>query len=60
MALTEFENAMVEVAMDAMEAFIARKRPPVEVRGKVDLAFRIEDLRIEAELPGSTTADNPA
>ena len=40
MALTEFENAMVEVAM---EAFVEKNRPPERVRDQVDLSFRIED-----------------
>jgi hypothetical protein len=43
MALTEFEHAMVEVAM---EAFVEEHRPPERVRDKVDLSFRIEDQSV--------------
>ena len=38
MALTEFEHAMVEVAV---EAFVEEHRPPEKVRSQVDLSYRI-------------------
>ena len=43
MALTEFEQALVEVKMDE---FIQKNRPPVELRNELDLAYRIEDQSV--------------
>jgi hypothetical protein len=43
MALTEFEHAMVEVAI---ETFVEKHRPAERVRDKVDLSFRIEDQSV--------------
>jgi hypothetical protein len=39
MPFTEFETARIEAAMSD---FMAKRRPPVEIRDKVDLAYRIE------------------
>ena len=38
MPLTEFETARIEAAMSD---FLAKRRPPAEIRDKVDLAYRI-------------------
>jgi hypothetical protein len=43
MPLTEFEIALVETAM---EPFMAKRRPPKQVREQVDLAFRFEDQSV--------------
>lgn len=39
MPFTEFETARIEAAM---ADFMAKRRPPVEIRDKLDLAHRIE------------------
>lgn len=39
MPLTDFETARIEAAM---EPFMAKRRPPPEIRPRLDLAFRIE------------------
>ena len=39
MPFTEFETARIEAAMSD---FMAKRRPPVEIRDKLDLAYRIE------------------
>ena len=39
MAFTEFDQAMAEVKV---EEFLERRRPPVHLRDKVDLGYRIE------------------
>jgi hypothetical protein len=39
MPFTEFETARIEAAM---EDFLARRRPPVEIRDRLDLGYRIE------------------
>ena len=39
MPFTEFETARIEAAMSD---FMAKRRPPVESRDKLDLAYRIE------------------
>ena len=39
MPFTEFETARIEAAMSD---FMAERRPPVEIRDKLDLAYRIE------------------
>ena len=44
MALNEFETARTK---KVMEAFLARKRPPVEIRNQVDLAYRISGQSVE-------------
>lgn len=43
MALSEFEVERIKIAMDG---FLAKRRPPVEIREEVDLAFRIEDQSV--------------
>jgi hypothetical protein len=43
MAFTEFELALIETAM---ERFMEKRRPPVEIRDRIDLGFRIEDLSV--------------
>lgn len=43
MALSEFENALAEVKV---AEYIEARRPAEEIRGKLDLAFRIEDQSI--------------
>ncbi|MBU4484185.1 DUF3024 domain-containing protein [bacterium] len=44
MMLTEFEKKRCE---HILEQFLERKRPPVHVRDKVDLAYRIKGQSIE-------------
>ncbi len=44
MALTEFET---EHAVAFLDAFIARRRPPEELRGELDLGYRIDDQSVE-------------
>jgi len=39
MPFTEFETARIEAAMSD---FMAKRRPPMEIRDKLDLAYRIE------------------
>ena len=39
MAFTQFDQAMVEVRV---EEFLERRRPPVHLRDKADLGYRIE------------------
>jgi hypothetical protein len=39
------DNQYLEV-IEAMENFIERKRPPVHIRDKMDLGYRIEDQNI--------------
>lgn len=43
MPFTEFETAQIETAM---EPFMAKRRPPAEIRPRLDLAFRIEDQSV--------------
>lgn len=43
MPFTEFETAQIETAM---ESLMAERRPPVEIRPRLDLAFRIEDQSV--------------
>ncbi|MEO8614534.1 MAG: hypothetical protein ABI600_05285 [Luteolibacter sp.] len=39
MSFTEFETARIEAAMSD---FMAKHRPPVEIRDKLDIAYRID------------------
>ena len=43
MAFGEFENAMVEVKMDA---YMESARPPLHIRPQLDLGYRIEDQSV--------------
>lgn len=43
MPFTEFETAQIETAM---EPFMAKRRPPPEIRPRLDIAFRIEDQSV--------------
>ena len=43
MALSEFDNALVEVKV---AEFVEKRRPPEELRGKIDLGFSIEDQSV--------------
>ena len=44
MAFSEIETKRIE---KAMEAFLAKRRPPAELRGQVDLAYRISGQTVE-------------
>jgi hypothetical protein len=44
MALSEFE---IEKVKTVMESFIAKRRPPEEIRDEVDLFYRIENQSVE-------------
>ncbi|CAN5797133.1 hypothetical protein BH09VER1_BH09VER1_19670 [soil metagenome] len=43
MPFTEFETAQIE---PAMISFLAKRRPPPEIRPRLDIAFRIEDQSV--------------
>lgn len=44
MALSEFELKRIEIAM---EAFMVKHRPPIKVREKVDIKYRIDMQSVE-------------
>jgi hypothetical protein len=44
MPLSEFETKMAE---SALRRFLAKRRPPPEIRNQVDLAYRIDGLSLE-------------
>lgn len=44
MPLSEFETAMAE---SALRRFLAKRRPPPEIRNQIDLAYRIDGQSIE-------------
>lgn len=43
MVFSEFETALIETAM---ERFMAKRRPPAEIRPRLDLSFKIEDQSV--------------
>ena len=43
MALSEFDTALAEVHLDE---YIEAKRPPVDIRDEVDLAYRVENQSV--------------